>query len=183
MGHIINLAAQAFLCGGDPEAFEVDVLSAAFIRREQQVLNLWLKKRPVGKLHNIVKITRHTSGRRKEFLATKAGDNVISSDLDATRWESAYHTIERALKLRPRIDVFCSYHQRPTRRVAVDGGDGSRAKDALTADDCVFLTEIYDILDPFRTATAMLFIRSCYCRDLWICMEGTPYLVSLYCRN
>lgn len=164
MGHIINLAAQALLYGEDPEAFEADVMSAATSRREQLVLNLWRKKGPVGKLHNIIKFIRNTPGRRDEFLATNADDNITSGDLDelmtvsdnATRWNPACGMIERALKLRPRIDIFCSYHQRQTRRVAIDADDGSIAKDTLATHDWEFLTEIYGILDPFRTATARL---------------------------
>ena len=71
-GHIINLAAKAFLLGNDCEAF-IDEIDAAEHRaaRDEQYLAVqqakWRSQGPVGKFHNIVAYIRATSQRRHEF--------------------------------------------------------------------------------------------------------------------
>ena len=58
LGHIINLAAQALLFGSDPEAFTAEILIAKELKHEQKMLDLWRRRGPIGKLHNIVKFIR-----------------------------------------------------------------------------------------------------------------------------
>ena len=71
-GHVINLAAKAFLFGDDPDAFELEIENLEKlkleIRHERELLAQWRKKGPVGKLHNIVIWIRRTPQRRDSFL-------------------------------------------------------------------------------------------------------------------
>jgi hypothetical protein len=71
-GHIINLAAKAFLFGKDPEAFEAEVDSYVQFRQDERELEAWRKLGPIGKLHNVVTYIRKTPQRREAFqkLAT-----------------------------------------------------------------------------------------------------------------
>ena len=54
LGHIINLAAQAFLFGSEASAFEREIGRAQY-EEDKKELELWRKRGPVGKLHNVVK--------------------------------------------------------------------------------------------------------------------------------
>ena len=165
IGHIINLAAQAFLFGHDAQAFYSEIYSATAIQSEQQELDIWRKKGPIGKLHNIVKFIRRSSQRREEFLRIAVNDGSNFEGLDdlmvisdnVTRWNSAYQMIIRGLKLRNRIGLYCSQNQKPTRPPrAEDGDDGSVKNDTLTSDDWALLTEIADILKVFEEQTKNL---------------------------
>ena len=74
LGHIINLAAQAFIFGEDCEAFiaEVESVEEGAIRDKQQLMReqrIWRSKGAFGKFHNLVKYIRATSQRRQEFKA------------------------------------------------------------------------------------------------------------------
>jgi hypothetical protein len=57
-GHVINLAARAFLFGDDPDAFELEIENAEKlkleIRHERELLALWRKRGAVGKLYNLI---------------------------------------------------------------------------------------------------------------------------------
>lgn len=80
LGHIINLAAQAFLFGGDRQAFEeVQLINKDPISIIEAELAFWRKKGPLGKLHNIVTFIRRTPQRRESFQrccnACKAEDD------------------------------------------------------------------------------------------------------------
>jgi HMG (high mobility group) box len=75
LGHIINLAAKAFIIGKDVEAFVavVDQVNDS-TPRESEVMkraqDFWRKKGPVGKLHNIVVFIRSSPQRKEAFKAT-----------------------------------------------------------------------------------------------------------------
>ena len=140
-------------------------MSARELQSEQQVLDKWRQKGPIGKLHNIVKFIRRSSQRREEFLRTALNDKATFGELDhlmvisdnATRWNSAYHMIDRGLKLRNRIDIYCGHHQRPVRAPrAEDGDNGSVKDDTLTSDDWAILSEIASVLRIFMKATTCL---------------------------
>ena len=165
IGHIVNLAAQAFLYGNDPDAFFSGIMSATAVRSEQQAVDLWRRRGPIGKLHNVIKFIRRSSQRREEFLRIGSSDGIDFDSLDelmvvsdnATRWNSAFNMIDRALRLRERIDVFCNCHQRAIRQPRrEDGDDGSVTNDTLTHDDWHTLTDICKILQIFLQATARL---------------------------
>lgn len=70
VGHIINIAAQAFLYDNDKEAFTAEVHGARSLADVKKQLDIWRKKGPIGKLHNIVtfirRIPQHREGKREE---------------------------------------------------------------------------------------------------------------------
>jgi hypothetical protein len=59
-GHIVNLAAKAFLFGEEAEAFELEVDSYVQLQQEEKELRAWRKLGPIGKLHNVVTYIRKT---------------------------------------------------------------------------------------------------------------------------
>jgi hypothetical protein len=63
LGHIINLAAQAFLFGKNIEAFEDGDLADL-----ETVYHLWQQAGPVGQIHYLVAFIRSTSQRRQDFI-------------------------------------------------------------------------------------------------------------------
>src|SRR5207248_11466832 len=65
LGHIINLAAKAFLFGQDAEAFDEESQTKKERARFEAVRELWRKKGPVGKFHNTVSFIRKTPQRRE----------------------------------------------------------------------------------------------------------------------
>jgi hypothetical protein len=54
-GHVLNLVAREILFGKDPDALQEEIQQA---KEELKDLELWRKKGPIGKLHNIVKYLR-----------------------------------------------------------------------------------------------------------------------------
>jgi hypothetical protein len=84
IGHIINLACQAFLFGEDIEAFEFEIkgvdestdFDSDKMRRAQRA---WRKKGPLGKLHNIVLFVRSSSPRKEAFKKVTVGDKSVNS--------------------------------------------------------------------------------------------------------
>lgn len=83
LGHVINLAAKAFLFGKDTEAFETITESVddstpmdSVAMREAQAA--WQTKGPIGKLHNTVVFIRSSTQRREAFLRVVVGDDSDS---------------------------------------------------------------------------------------------------------
>ena len=70
LGHIINLAAKAFLFGHDADAFEEESQTKKERTRFEEVRELWRRKGPVGKFHNTVSFIRKNPQRREAFLET-----------------------------------------------------------------------------------------------------------------
>jgi hypothetical protein len=68
LGHIINLAAKAFLFGKDADAFEEESQTKKSLSKLEAVRELWRKKGPIGKFHNTVSFIRKTPQRREAFL-------------------------------------------------------------------------------------------------------------------
>jgi hypothetical protein len=76
LGHIINLAAKAFLLGKDCEACEEEeAIAEQRVGNAQQLATQqrrWRERGPVGKFHNVVAFIRASPQRRNEFgLAVK----------------------------------------------------------------------------------------------------------------
>jgi hypothetical protein len=71
LGHIINLAAKAFLFGSDSGSFDFEISQTARLRLEVrqalEILAFWRKKGPIGKLHNIIIWTSRSSQRLQAF--------------------------------------------------------------------------------------------------------------------
>ncbi|KJZ71564.1 hypothetical protein HIM_09033 [Hirsutella minnesotensis 3608] len=121
-GHIINLSAKALLFGHNVEAFE-DQLDGEHALSETEH-DLWRRKGPVGKLHNLVVAVRRSdqltyllrsiqrcdfdTSPDSQFRSRNTLDLVADND---TRWLSQLYMIRRALKLRPYIEQLIFKHQ------------------------------------------------------------------------
>jgi hypothetical protein len=80
LGHIINLAAQAFLFGTDVEAFEMTVsMVNDFTSMEsvqwKTVQQAWRRRGPIGKVHNLAVFIRSSPQRREAFKKTVVGES------------------------------------------------------------------------------------------------------------
>src|SRR5436309_5548553 len=67
IGHIINLVIKALFFGTNDDAFELKAEIAHFQQDEQAELELWHRKGPIGKLHNIVTYIKQTLQRSEAF--------------------------------------------------------------------------------------------------------------------
>lgn len=100
IGHVINLAVQAFLFHKDEEAVEVAIQAAEELQREEQHLNThsegeynqdeatqekWREIGALGKIHNIAVWLRRSTERYQAFL--KLAKKMLKRDND-TRWNS-----------------------------------------------------------------------------------------------
>jgi hypothetical protein len=74
-GHVINLAARAFLSGEDHDSFEREAFAEAAFHVEKRVPRLWRKRGVVGKPHNIVRFVR-ASPQRRELMKSLAGNKI-----------------------------------------------------------------------------------------------------------
>jgi hypothetical protein len=99
LGHIINLAAKAFLFGQNTEAFESVVDSVndsssqdSEIMRKAQAE--WRKRGPIGKLHNIIVFIRASSQRKEAFKR-----NVVGGKVDGKFISQIYHLFDKHLSL------------------------------------------------------------------------------------
>jgi hypothetical protein len=174
LGHIINLAAKAFLFGANSDVFEKEIDSVQ-LEEEQVELDIWRKRGPVGKLHNVVKYIRSTPQRREEFEDIVRGELQRQKDRLArtalpdeepefvskeplavtqdneTRWNSVFCMIERAFLLKDPLDL---YVKRALEKPAKDSplpGD-----DELSAQDWSTLAVTRDLLQPFFDLTMRL---------------------------
>ena len=134
-------------------------------------LQMWRKRGPVGKLHNIVVFICRTPQRREKFkdqpeLQHLSADGIGEFDHlnlivdNATRWNSLYLMIDRSLKLRDRIERFCSDHQNEMHGSSKKRATSSAAdqasllrNDKLESDDWMALAEVHHFLEPFYKLT------------------------------
>jgi hypothetical protein len=161
-GHIINLVAKSFLFGDSADAFEFEQDVNRSLGRELQELENWRRKGPVGKLHNVVIFIRRSPQRRELFIRVcnleeeGAAGFLLNEEMkdlqviqdNATRWNSTYLMIERALAKRDEIDSFisrCEREKEASKRVSPE--------DHLSAEDWRILGEIAAILRPLYKAT------------------------------
>jgi hypothetical protein len=119
-GHILNLVAQAFLYGDDAASFELQSEAYGMLERVEEDLEHWRAKGPVGKLHNIVKFIRASPQRTEAFkahareqeeadvykLAEESTAELEVIQNNATRWNSTYMMIERALTKQSELNGF-----------------------------------------------------------------------------
>jgi hypothetical protein len=74
LGHVINLAAKAFLFGKDVESFDFEISEFAMekleVRQALELLVFWRKKGPLGKLHNLILWICRTPERAEAFMKT-----------------------------------------------------------------------------------------------------------------
>lgn len=64
-GHILNLVAQSILFSGNTDALELELLGTQ--DEELRHMEVWRRKRPYGKLHNIVKYIKRSPQRIEQF--------------------------------------------------------------------------------------------------------------------
>ena len=82
------------------------------LRREKEELEAWRKWDPIGKLHNIVVWVRRSHGRRELFLSLaidEEGKKLMLIQDNATRWNSVYSMVERAMKKRDHPITYCAH--------------------------------------------------------------------------
>src|SRR5436189_153017 len=73
LGHVINLAAQAFLFGKTSQE-TLEELDVAYRRHDfEAIAKVWRKQGILGRLHNIVRYIRMTPQRRAEWRKTVIG--------------------------------------------------------------------------------------------------------------
>ncbi|KAF5482903.1 putative AC9 transposase [Colletotrichum fructicola] len=160
-GHILNLVSKA-LFGKDSESFERQSDAYVLLQQDEADLKHWRKAGPIGKLHNIVKFVRASPQRTQRFKnlsreisegSGQSSDILLSQQTfreveliqdNATRWNSTYLMIERAIRLKDEVDGFCS---------SQSVKDPVPAQDILTSDDWLQLTEIMTILRPIWKIT------------------------------
>ncbi|KAJ0134726.1 Fumarylacetoacetase [Fusarium oxysporum f. sp. albedinis] len=121
-GHVINLVVKAILFGKDADAFESRLGHGDLLATAE--LELWRKRGPVGKLHNLV-VAIHRSDllttllrsiQRLEFDASEDPQVRIRKPLNVvvdneTLWLSQLYMIRRALKLRPYLETLVLKHK------------------------------------------------------------------------
>jgi hypothetical protein len=114
-GHVLNLVAQSILFGSNVDALELDLLRTQ--DEELRHMDIWRRKGPCGKLHNIVKYIKRSPQRIEQFEdihrrlisltrpVGKAEVYKLVKDND-TKWNSMDDCIERALYLHSALDEF-----------------------------------------------------------------------------
>jgi hypothetical protein len=126
-GHVLNLAAKAILFGKNTEAFEQQLSGAEALSDAEH--ELWRKKGPVGKLHNLV-----VTINRSDIL-THLLDDIQQRDIDSsndptakskkplrvivdndTRWLSQLYMIRRSLQLRDYLEQMIVKHKQTWER-------------------------------------------------------------------
>ena len=121
IGHILNLVVKGLLFGKDTEAFENKAQTVYVLQQEERELELWRKRGPIGKLHNVVVFIRRSPQRREEFKRLQLLDLLQEFEHlqaladNATSWNSTSDIIERALQLKDPIDLFISRQLAPQR--------------------------------------------------------------------
>ncbi|KAL7755641.1 hypothetical protein ACKLNR_014168 [Fusarium oxysporum f. sp. zingiberi] len=161
-GHILNLVAQAFLYGDDAASFELQSEAYGMLERVEEDLEHWRAKGPVGKLHNIVKFIRASPQRTEAFkthareqeevdsykLAEESTAELEVIQNNATRWNSTYMMIERALVKQSELNSFIQ-----ELGLEADGSKRVPTADVLTSDDWKVLREVSHILEPVYNMT------------------------------
>lgn len=172
-GHVLNLVVKAFLFGTDAESFEIDISAAHELSNEHQELELWRRRGPIGKLHNMIHHIRRTPQRREEFFRIQVqGDSefeqlMVVAD-NVTRWNSTYNMIECAMKVKDPIDLFTARNF-----------NDNLAQDQLTRDDWDQLTRILALLKPFHELTLRMESRARdgNCGSIWEILPSMEILL------
>jgi hypothetical protein len=143
LGHIINLAVQAFLFHnviGIEEMKSYDELEESGELGElgDETKQKFRLLGPLGKLHNIIVNIRSSAGRTAEFL--ELAERMIPLD-NRTRWNSWYLSLVVANKYAPSIDTYTKNHF------------AELSEDYLTPQDWKRLHAIMTFLQPFHRAT------------------------------
>jgi hypothetical protein len=142
IGHIINLAVQAFLFANIVEMEELELYDSQDKKgeegdEEERKVKFRLMG-PLGKMHNVVIHIRGSTARIAEFL--ELAERKIPLD-NRTRWNSWYLMLVVALEKRAAIDEYIQNHE------------SDLEDDELTPQDWKRLRTIKEFLEPFNRAT------------------------------
>ncbi|OAQ58218.1 ribonuclease H-like protein [Pochonia chlamydosporia 170] len=141
LGHVINLAVQAFLFKDSLDLNQCELYDDseghAEIQKQRAKFRLL---GPLGKLHNLVVNIRSSSGRTKEFK--ELAGRLIPLD-NRTRWNSWYQMLQVATEqgIASALDSYTKNHF------------DDLSADFLLPEEWVRLRTIKDILQPFSRAT------------------------------
>jgi hypothetical protein len=138
MGHIINLAVQAFLFHNSIEMEDLelydDLEAAGQFQNDDETRKKFRLLGPLGKLHNIIVNIRGSAGRKAEFLDLTG--RMIPLD-NHTRWNSWFDLLLVANEHASSIDMY-SKERFP-----------ELSMDYLTPEDWARLRAIKSFLKPF----------------------------------
>jgi hypothetical protein len=140
LGHIINLAVQAFLFHNVVEMEEMELYDESEKSeelRDEMKQKFWLLG-PLGKLHNIIVNIHSSASHTAEFL--KLAPRMIPLD-NHTQWNSWYLLLIVADKHALSIDIYTKSHF------------AELSEDYLTLQDWMRLCMIMIFLQPFHQAT------------------------------
>lgn len=86
LGHILNLAAKAFLFGNEKASFEdVELDNSVPMTALEAEMVFWRTKGPLGKLHNLVVYIRKTPQRREAFQACCKSVKIEDDEFEGRR--------------------------------------------------------------------------------------------------
>lgn len=169
LGHVINLSAKAFLYGKEVEEFIISAELSKATSDTQKELELWRKRGPISKLHNLIIFICRTPQRREAFESVLKADSTAFTEYNhlklvidnATRWNSLYSMIERALNLREKLTRFVESNENELHGSKKKAGQNYTIEerkyllkhDKLDGDDWKVLKETMVILKPFYTYT------------------------------
>ena len=142
LGHIINLAVQAFLFHNsiemeDLESYD-DLEAAGQFQNDDETRKKFRLLGPLGKLHNIIVNIRGSTSRTAEFL--DLAGRMIPLD-NRTRWNSWFESLLVADKHMSSVDTYTKEHF------------AELSADYLTPEDWARLRTIKSFLQPFQRAT------------------------------
>ena len=112
LGHILNLAAHAFLFQGvfsekDLESYDNELATDIDEKKKEAKASRFRVMGPLGGLHNIVVYIRGSPSRTQEFV--RLAGRMIPLD-NSTRWNSWHSMISVAISLENELDIFCKSH-------------------------------------------------------------------------
>ena len=199
LGHVINLSAKAFFFGSDPDSFEEEIRRTQRYEEQKKEREIWRKRGPVGKLHNIVMYILGTPQRKEDFdkmvraeierqkayleataqpgedleVALKHPLTVIRDNL--TRWNSIFCMILRAFLLKDPLDLFAKRaREKPANASPLP------EEDELSVNDWNVLARTRDILKPFYDLTLELQGRASGARhgSIWEALPALDFLLN-----
>jgi len=103
VGHVLNLAVQAFWFGDVDHTRLQDTVIVT-----HDTMAEWRKMGPWGKAHNITIYVLAFPQRRQEFKRL-GGTTILHRD-NATWWNTGYTMIQSIIRNRDAVEVFCQSH-------------------------------------------------------------------------
>ena len=186
MGHVINLAAQDFIFGQNSTKWLQEIACLEEASEIDSIQKSWLSRGEIGHLQNLITLIRSSPQRRQAFRALTGADpdkkkqNLMVIRNNATRWNSTYDMLARALQLKDHIQIYVSRArtQRDSRGKLAD--EAIQKIHQLTEEEWAVLQELCDALQPFHEATNILQgsnIRGSY-GYLWECLPVLEWLMG-----